>query len=93
MNTLNGHFKWGIKTPFIKILFQVNFRRAAAAGDLGTVQRLIDEESVDINCAGRNGATALHKVLLIIYGSYFVTHMHRNILTLLFRQQNIPEFQ
>ena len=46
----------------MKLLFQVNFRRAAAAGDLGTVQRLIDEESVDINCAGRNGATALHKV-------------------------------
>ena len=46
----------------LKKIFQVNFRRAAAAGDLGTVQRLIDEESVDINCAGRNGATALHKV-------------------------------
>ena len=50
--------KQSIKTP----LSQVNFRRAAAAGDLGTVQRLIDEEKVDINCAGRNGATALHKV-------------------------------
>ena len=64
MNTLTGT-KWDIETPFVKILillFQVNFRRAAAAGDLGTVQRLIDEESVDINCAGRNGATALHKV-------------------------------
>ena len=56
MNTLNGALK------HLELLFKVNFRRAAAAGDLGTVQRLIDEESVDINCAGRNGATALHKV-------------------------------
>ena len=81
MNTLTGT-KWDIKTPFVKILillFQVNFRRAAAAGDLGTVQRLIDEESVDINCAGRNGATALHKVWLLSsydhnYDSYLFTH-------------------
>ena len=56
MNTLT------INRAFKHLLFQVNFRRAAAAGDLGTVQRLIDEEKVDINCAGRNGATALHKV-------------------------------
>ena len=39
----------------------VNFRRAAAAGDLCSVQRLLGDGEIDVNCRGKNGATALHK--------------------------------
>lgn len=49
-------------SPYIiTLFFLVAFRRAAASGDLSTVQRLVDEQDISVNCAGRNGVTALHK--------------------------------
>ena len=46
---------------YVITLSIVAFRRAAASGDLSTVQRLVDEQNISVNCAGRNGVTALHK--------------------------------
>ena len=49
-------FKNSLKNEYL-----VSFRRAAAAGDLSTVQRLVDNDNINVDCAGKNGATALHK--------------------------------
>ena len=47
--------------PLVSKFILVKLRRAAAAGDLSTVQHLVEEIGVDPNIAAKNGATALHK--------------------------------